>query len=422
MPEKDLASWNSVIATYSAVPDVGHEALVLFKEMVFSGVRADNITLVILLSACVHIAGMEYGRGIHGYVIKVGVGCGLNLRNALLSMYAKGGEIDSASRVFHEMAGERDVVSHTIVINGFVELGLVDEARKIFNELVVKDSVAWNSMINGYVKVSRPKEALELFKEMDKDMASPDENTIVSVLSACASLSDLQLGRLVHRYILQRSIKQDVFVGTALINMYAKCGSLEEALLAFYKMEHKDVFAWTAAITGLAGYGHGKEALSLFKNMENESIKLNEATFVSVLMACSRSGLVEEGCILFGRMVGFYKIQPTIEHFGCLVDLLSRAGLLVQAEKFIESMPTEERLVAYKTLLSATISYSRIDLGEQVATKLINLKPCSHEVYILLSNFYASAGQWDKVTEMRKFMKNMDKRKEVGISFVEAKA
>ncbi|KAF9589787.1 hypothetical protein IFM89_028722 [Coptis chinensis] len=393
MPEKDLASWNSVIATYSAVPDVGHEALVLFKEMVFSGVRADNITLVILFSACVHIGGMEYGRGIHGYVIKVGVGCGLNLRNALLSMYAKGGEIDSASQVFHEMAGERDVVSHTIVINGFVELGLVDEARKIFNELVVKDSAAWNSMINGYVKVSRPKEALELFKEMDKDMASPDENTIVSVLSACASLSDLQLvwefGRGSARFLQ---------------NGTQRC------------------FAWTAAITGLAGYGHGKEALSLFKNMENESIKLNEATFVSVLMACSRSGLVEEGCILFGRMVGFYKIQPTIEHFGCLVDLFSRAGLLVQAEKFIESMPTEERLVAYKTLLSATISYSRIDLGEQVATKLINLKPCSHEVYILLSNFYASAGQWDKVTEMRKFMKNLDKRKEVGISFVEAKA
>ncbi|KAF5189544.1 Pentatricopeptide repeat-containing protein [Thalictrum thalictroides] len=421
MPNKDLVSWNSIIASYSASPEFRYEVFLLFKGMVVNGLRVDGITLAILLSACALVGKIEYGRTTHGYVIKLGIRCGLNVRNALLSMYAKGGCMDTAYRLFCEMAEERDTVSHTIMINGFVELGLVDDARKVFNQMVVKDLVAWNSMINGYAKVKRPKEALKLFAEIDMEKLSPDENTIVSVLLACASLSDLKHGRLAHRYILQRNINRDVVVGTALVNMYAKCGSLEDAMVTFYKMDYKDVFAWTAAITGLADYGYGKEAMALFIKMENELLKPNEATFVSVLIACSRSGLVEEGCFLFDRMVGHYRIKPTVEHFGCLIDLLSRVGLLFQAEKFIESMPPEEKLVGYKTLLSATINYSDINFGEKVAQKLFDLKPRDHGVYILISNFYALKGHWDKVTEMRNITKDMDMRKKVGTSIVSAK-
>ncbi|PIA37820.1 hypothetical protein AQUCO_03000390v1 [Aquilegia coerulea] len=420
MSNKDLVSWNSVIASYTASPEFQCEVFFLFKGMLVNGVGVDGITLAILLSACALVGRIEYGRATHGYVIKLGIRCGLNMRNALLSMYAKGGCMDTANRLFCEMAGERDTVSHTIMINGFMELGLVDDACKVFNQMVVKDLVAWNSMINGYVKVKRPKEALKLFEEMDKEKLNPDENTIVSVLLACASLSDLKHGRLAHRYILQRNINRDVVVGTALVNMYAKCGSLEEAMVTFYKMDCKDVYAWTAAITGVADHGYGKEAMALFVKMENELLKPNEATFVSVLMACSRSGLVEEGCFLFDRMVEHYKIKPTVEHFGCLIDLLSRAGSLFQAEKFIECMPPEEKLVGYKTLLGATINYSDIDLGEKVAQKLIDLKPRSHGVYIMVSNFYALKGRWDKVIETRNIMKDMDMRKTVGISIVSA--
>ncbi|KAF8408731.1 hypothetical protein HHK36_004799 [Tetracentron sinense] len=419
MPQRDLVSWNSVLATSIASPGLWVEALMLFKEMVFDNVGADDITMIILLSVCTQVEGIEYGRTIHGYVIKLGIRCTLNLENALLGMYAKGGDMGMALGLFFEMGERRDVVSYTILINGYVELGLVDPAREFFDQIVFKDLVTWNSMIHGYVKAKHPKEALELFKEMEIKMVKPDETTIVSVLAACANLSDLRYGRLVHRFILQRNIRLDVFLGTALIDMYCKCGSLEDAMAIFYGMDYRDVFAWTALITGFANYGQGNEALSLFKQMEKQGMVPNEATFVSVLMACSRSGMVKAGLYLFKRMVGFYKIKPKIEHFGCLADLLSRAGLLYEADDFIRTMPAEERLVAYKTLLSACINHFDFDLGKTVAKELMKLGPQSHRVYILLSNFYALAGQWAEVVEIRKLMKVFDMRKEVGISSIE---
>ncbi|KAL5731502.1 hypothetical protein ACHQM5_004223 [Ranunculus cassubicifolius] len=423
MSSRDLVSWNSVMACYGLYANLWDELLLLFKEMVESGVGADEITLVMVLSACSHVGRIVYGRVTHGYVVKVGVGCGLNVRNALLNMYAKCSCIDEVTRLFYKAQGqgEIDVVSQTIMINGFVEVGLVDEARKVFDQMVVKDLFAWNSMINGYAKVKRPEDAIRLFEEMDKNMENPDENTLVSVLTACAAMSNLRLGRLVHRYILRRRINRDVVLGTALVNMYAKCGCLEEAMATFFKMEYKDVFAWTAAITSLSYHGHGLEALNMLKQMENESVKPNEATFVSVLMACSRSGLVKEGCLLFDRMVGFYNIQPTVEHFGCLVDLLSRAGSLFVAEKMIEKMAPEVKIVGYKALLSAAMNYHDINVGEKVVKKLINLKPQSPEVLILVSNFYAIADHWDKVAEIRKKMKDMYMIKEIGSSSVDEK-
>ncbi|OVA05125.1 Pentatricopeptide repeat [Macleaya cordata] len=422
MYHRDLVSWNSVLGVYSSCPDLWVEALVLFKRMLYVGVEADAVTIIILLSACGLVReGIEYGRAIHAYVMKVGIGFSLNLENSLLSLYSKGGDMNTAIRLFNEMMGQRDVASCTILINGYVGLGLVDQAREIFDRMDVKDHVSWNSMINGYVKANQPKEALELFKEMEMDDVSPDEKTVVSLLSACACLSELRLGRLVHNFIIERNIRFDVFVGTALVNMYAKCGSLEEAMVTFHKLDYKDVFTWTTAVTALANYGRGNEALMLFREMQKEGIEPNEATFVAVLTACSQSGLVEEGCELFNSMHRLFSIQPRIEHFGCLVDLLSRAGLLSHAEKFVRTMPVDEKIIAYKTILSACISYFDIELGENVAKEMIKLRPQSHGVYVLLSNFYALANQWDKVVEMRRIMKESSMRKEIGISFIDIK-
>nr|DAD42851.1 TPA_asm: hypothetical protein HUJ06_001081 [Nelumbo nucifera] len=420
MPQRDLASWNSVLSSYSASPNSWFEALVLFKTMVVNGIGVDGITLAVVLSGCTKVGDTRCGRSIHGYLIKLGIRRNLKLENAVLGMYAKGCDMDSAIQLFHEMVDRRDVASHTILINGYTELGLIDLARCIFDQMPVKDLISWNSMIHGYVKAKRPKDALELFEKMEKEFVTPDETTIVSVLSACSSLSELQLGRLVHhRFIMQRNIRIDVFVGTALIDMYAKCGSLEEAVKAFYKMEHKDIFTWTALITGFASYGLGHKALRLFEQMEKEGIEPNETTFVAALTACSRSGLLEEGLLLFGRMVEIYKIQPKIEHFYCLIDLLSRGGLLYQAEEFIEAMATEDRVIAYKTLLSSCMIYSDISLGEKIAEQLVKLGSQNHEVYVLLANFYALTGKWNKAVEIRSSMKEFDMRKKAGISFIQ---
>ncbi|KAL5977267.1 hypothetical protein ACLOJK_021611 [Asimina triloba] len=421
MPQKDVATWNSILAAYFTSHSSQHEALVLFRGLVIDGLEIDEITLLVLLSASLHLGRPGYGRTIHVYIVKKGFSHILKLNNALLGFYAKSGDADAAFGLFAEM-GSKDVVSNTIVINLYAELNLVDAAREIFDGIPSKDVVLWNSMIDGYVKVKRPEEALELFQTMQMETVRPDEITVMSVLSACCSLYNLQFGKWVHQLIHQRNIRIDAFVGTALVDMYAKCGSLDDAVHTFHQMQYKDNFAWTAIIAGLANYGLGKEALSFFSQMQEEGIEPNEATFVAVLTACSHSGLIDEGCNWFDQMVEVYKIAPKIEHLGCMIDLLSRAGLLCKAEVLIGMIKAEDRMIGYKILLSACIRDADIGVGEKVAKKLMELEPQNQGVYVLLSNFYAFVGQWDNVAETRRIMKELNLNKVAGISFVEGKA
>ncbi|KAK3188735.1 hypothetical protein Dsin_028296 [Dipteronia sinensis] len=283
MPYRDIASWNTFLGIYNNNPDFGiQNLLVLFKRLMCEEIKADKITLVILLSACAREEELDCGRALNSFVTKVGLECNLNLENALLEMYTKCGVMDAALTLFNQMVSRRDIVSYTILINGYVEMGSVDLAREIFDNILIKDSVLWGSMMHAYIKAKQPKAALELFKKMvDDGVMIPDENIMVSAISACASLSDLQFGRLVHHFILENNISQDVFVKTALIDMYSKCGSLEDALVTFYKMDDKDVFTWTTMIEGLAKSGLGDKALHLFNQMERQGVMPNEATFVS---------------------------------------------------------------------------------------------------------------------------------------------
>ncbi|XP_002523172.3 putative pentatricopeptide repeat-containing protein At3g15930 [Ricinus communis] len=424
MYERDITSWNTFMGASYASSNSVIDLMDLFKRLISEGVGADKITLVILFSAFAQAQcdeSLEYGTAVHSCAIKMGLVSMLNVSNALLNMYTKYRQMDAASRVFDEMGSKKDVVSHAILINGYVEKGLIDLASDIFYQIFDKDLVLWNVMLHGYIKAKRPIDALELFKKMDNEGLIPDENTMVGILAACASLSDLQYGRVVHMFINRNDIKQDIFVKTALIDMYFKCGSPEEALVTFYKMEYKDVFTWTAVIEGLANNGYGNVALNLFKQMEEQGIQPNEATFVSALTSCRHSGLVKEGCQMFRKMVEVYKLQPRFEHFGCLIDVLSRAGLLAQAYEFVKLLRPEERLAAYKIVLSACIKYLEFDVGEKAALEMAELSPQSCEMHILLSNFYALAGQWERVAKTRRTMKRLNTRKEPGISSGEPK-
>ncbi|KAL8108504.1 putative pentatricopeptide repeat-containing protein At3g15930 [Apium graveolens] len=419
MCERDVTSWNTILGCYGGKTSLGTEMMSLFGSMVREGVRADRITMVILLTVCGQIRGLEFGRLIHGYVVKMGMQYELNIENALLDIYAKCGQMDALLKKFNDMYGTRDIVSYTVLINSYIETGRIDMAREIFDDMPEKDIVLWNSMIHGYVKEKRPQEALELLVHMENESVRPDENTIVSLLTACSSLSNLRYGRHIHRTVLRNNIKQDVFVETALINMYFKCGGIADAMIIFFKMKYKDVFTWTTTIEGLARSGFETQALKLFHQMERQGTRPNEATFVSTLTACRQAGLVDDGCRLFKWMIEVYGIQPSIEHFTSLVELLSKAGLLHQAEEFISFIVPKERLIAYKTLLSACMSYSEINLGLRIANKLLQLGSASHEVYVLLSNFYAEAGLWYKVEETRKVMKELNTRKQTGVSYIE---
>ncbi|KAL7211253.1 hypothetical protein ACSBR2_014186 [Camellia fascicularis] len=271
MSQRDLTSWNSILGTYNSNSVLRIEALVLFKEMICDGVGVDAITLVIILSALTEVRWVEYGSEVHGYMIKVGFFSKLNLENALLGMYVKFGKMNPAMRLFDEMSGRRDVVSYTILINRYVDMGFIDFARDIFDQMVDKDVVLWNSMIHGYVESKRPSEALELFKKMENETVKPDETTLVSVLVACAILSNLQYGRLVHRLILRNDMRHDVLVGIALIDMYCKCGSLDEAMVTFYKMVDRDEAMVTFSVFGnsnLYSLEHLQPFTSLFTKSE----------------------------------------------------------------------------------------------------------------------------------------------------------
>ncbi|XP_073008486.1 pentatricopeptide repeat-containing protein At2g22410, mitochondrial-like [Typha latifolia] len=416
MTQRDLTTWNSILKAYICTPGFCREVYVLFREMRHDNIAADEITLVTLLSGCERTE-FYHGRILHACVLKHGFLLVGKVGNLMMDIYAGRGDMAAAFRLFLEMK-VRDIASHTILINGYMKMGSLDTARAIFDGMCFKDLVVWNSMVNGYVKAERLKEAFEIFKQMEAEMVTPDEITMISLLSACGRLTDLQLGRSVHQFIRRHCIKEDMFLGTALVDMYAKCGSLMDATLTFYKMDVKDVYTWTALISGFAKHGDGQEALRLFTQMRKEGVTPTEATFVSVLVACSHAGLVDEGRHWFDEMVGVYKIQPNIEHLACSVDLLSRAGLLCEAKELIRKIPIQERVIPCKTLLGACVSYGDTKIGEKVANELIEMDTKSHGVYVLLSNFYAFANRWDDVEKMRKIIRRMDIRKEAGTSNV----
>lgn len=417
MPERDIVSWNTLLGLYNNCKKSCARVLILFKRLICEDTRPDRITFVIVLSACARQVEIDCGRAVHCFVTKLGLECSINLENALLEMYTKSGDMDTALSLFNRMVSRRDALSCTIIMNGYVEMGLIDLARKIFDSVLVKDSVMWGAMIHGYVKAKRPEEALELFELMIGTGMVPDEKFMVGAISACASLSNVEFGRQVHQFINGNNICQDMFVKTALIDMYCKCGSLEEALIIFYKMsDEKDVFVWTTMIEGLANSGQGNRALGLFKQMQRQGVMPNEATFVSVLTACTHSGLITEGCQLFRAMATVYKIEPKIEHFGCLIDLLSRSGSLNPAEEFVEIMPCVDKLIAYKTLLSACVKYSEHNLGKRIANEIMKINTQDSATFVLLSNFYALTGQWSEANQLRRNMKQFDTNKKPGIS------
>lgn len=291
----------------------------------------------------------------------------------------------------------------------------------MFEGMVERNLVTWNSIINGFAINGRPNEALTLFREMSLEDrgVKPDGFTMVSLLCACAELGALALGRRAHLYLVKVGLYGNVHVENALIDLYAKCGSIEEAYRVFNEMASKTVVSWTSLIVGLAVNGFGEEALELFSAMEREMLVPTEITLVGVLYACSHCGLVDEGFRFFNRMKDEYSIAPKIEHYGCMVDLLGRAGLVEQAHDYIMNMPLEPNAIMWRTLLGACAMHKRLDLGNVAWARLVELDPGHSGDYVLLSNLYAAVGQWGEVHRLRRSMLKGGVKKMPGHSLVE---
>ncbi|XP_078438361.1 pentatricopeptide repeat-containing protein At5g66520-like [Wolffia australiana] len=389
-PPLNAFAWNSMIRGLAHGPSPA-EALNLFKDMLANGCSPNNYTFPFVLTACSNSSDFTpLGSAVHGSLLRRGF-------------------------------EDSDAYIQTALVNFYANSGSIDIARKLFDRLLERDVALWNSLIKGYVRCCRFSEALRVFRRMldHGNGIKCDEITMVSVVSACAHLMALDLGKWIHSYVGKNRMKMTINLGTALINMYAKCGEIHAALSLFDEMPERDVRMWSVMIGALAVHGHAREALRLFSEMEAAGMAPDSVTFTGVLSACSHGGLVEEGVQILRKMEATYGIAPTIEHYGCAVDLLGRAGKLDRAREMMKKMPMEPDVVIWGGLLMACRAHRNVELGELAATEMLRLDPGNAGALVFLSNSYATADRWDKVEETRRRMKDKGIKKPPGSSSIE---
>ncbi|XP_043691434.1 pentatricopeptide repeat-containing protein At2g36730-like isoform X1 [Telopea speciosissima] len=381
-----LFAWNVIIREYSKSP-YPIEAVKLFSELRRLGIRSDNFTFPFVLKACGRCSMLREGETVHSLIFKAGFTVDKYVRNTLLRMYAACNEIGLSMRVFDEMT-ERDVVS-------------------------------WSSMIAGCVACNSSLKALRVFQQMKMANVEPNSVTLVSLLSVCTCLGNVSTGKSIHSHIVVNNIGLDVALGTALLEMYSKCGYIERALLVFRYMNEKNLQSWTVMITALADHGRGKDAIALFTQMEEIGLKLDSVSFSGILCACSHLGLVDEGRKYFDRMVSVYKIRPTMEHFGCMVDLYGRAGMVEEAYDIIKNMPMKPNTIILRSYIGSCRNHGQVLLDESFSKFLLEVEPDLGSNYVLAANVSAVTGHWDDVANLRVTMKEKGLKKVPGCSWVE---
>lgn len=421
--EPNAVSWNGMIAGFNRSGCL-LEAVLVFRKMHLLGFEPDGTSVSSVLSAVGDLEDFEMGVQVHGYVIKQGLVLDKWVFSALIDMYGKCSCASEMSRVFDEMV-ELDVGACNALITGFSRNGLTDEALSMFEKLKGEGAelnvVSWTSMIACCSQHGKDLEALELFKEMQSAGVQPNAVTIPCLLPACGNIAALMHGKAAHGFSIRRGICDDVYVGSALIDMYANCGRVEAARRCFDGMPNRNLVCWNAMLGGYAMHGKAAEVLEVFRLMERSKQKPDFITFTSILSACSHSGLTDEGRYYFRSMSREYGIEARVEHYACLVTLLGRAGMLDEAYSIIKKMPFKPDACVWGALLSSCRVHHNMRLGEVAANELFQLEPDNPGNYILLSNIYASKSKWHEVDKVRDMMNSMGLRKNPGCSWIEVK-
>ncbi|KAH7567094.1 hypothetical protein JRO89_XS07G0016100 [Xanthoceras sorbifolium] len=421
LPQPDVVTFSALIAGYARQGCVD-DAKKLFREMENSGFKPDGCSISSVLSAVGDLECLNIGLQVHDYVIKQGLQQDKCVASSLIDMYGKcAGAIDM-SKVFAEMDG-LDIGACNALVTGLSRNGLVDKALEMFRQFqdegMELNIVSWTSMIAGCSQNGISIQALDLFREMQDVGLRPNNVTIPCLLPACGSIAALMHGKAVHCYSIRSGISNDIFVSSALIDMYAKCGRIQVSRLLFDKMPSKNSVCWNAIMGGYAMHGKAKEAMEIFHLMQSNGQKPDFISFTCVLSACSQAGLTEEGCKYFDSMSKDYGIEARMEHYACMVTLLGRAGRLEEAYKMIGQMPFEPDACIWGALLSSCRVHNNVSLGEAAARKLFELEPTNCGNYTLLSNIYASKSMWTEVDAVRATMKAMGLRKDPGRSWIE---
>ncbi|KAL2941019.1 hypothetical protein RDABS01_029369 [Bienertia sinuspersici] len=443
-------SWTTIIRGYCDAKKP-EKAIQIYRVMRSKGVEENRFTFLFVLKAYAMKLRHTEGKLIHVKVLKMGFDCDAFINNALLNLYSKCQDIRSARKLFDEMPvsnvvncntlisacfnsgdlenarklfdemPDRNVDSWNAVIAGYCKLGHADVARTLFDEMEQRDLVSWASMISGYIQCGFTAKALELFKEMQILGIKPDIMTITSALSACAQIGALDMGKWIHAHVIRHKLATDIHLGTALVDMYAKCGSIGVAMQLFRSMEYKNVCTWNAVLSGLSNHGHGLSALELFREMENLGVVPNDATFVAVLSACSHVGAIEEGRRQLNRMEPEFKLTPKIEHYGCMVDILGRGGLVKEAKDLIRNMPMKPNIVILGAFLNACRIHGYMDVDDDnLMRHLCHLTSEDGGACVLLSNIFAANSEWGSVEGLRKKIKeSIPEKKTAGCSSIE---
>ncbi|OUZ99358.1 Pentatricopeptide repeat [Macleaya cordata] len=427
--EPNCFSFNTIIRAFSETNDQLIESLIIFNQMLYNEyVQPNNFTFPSVLKTCAKMGRIEEGKQVHGQIIKRGLGLDLDefIVSNLVRMYLICGVMNDARKLFDKSAvrssdlvGDGNVVLWNVMIDGYIRIGNFAAARELFDLMPKRSVVSWNGMIAGYAQNEFFREALEIFRKMQLENVSPNYVTLVSVLPAISRLGALELGKWVHLYAEKHKIEVDDVLGSALIDMYSKCGSIEKAIQVFERLPRRNAVTWNAIIGGLAMHGQAKDALDYFIKMEQGGVRPTDVCYISVLSACSHAGLVDKGRSYFEQMVRVVGLKPRIEHYGCMVDLLGRAGLLEEAEEIILNMPIKPDDVIWKALLGACKMHGNVEMGKRVAKRLMELAPSDSGSYVALSNLFASLGDWEGVAEVRLMMKEKDVRKDPGCSWIE---
>ncbi|KAI3498497.1 hypothetical protein L1887_34272 [Cichorium endivia] len=386
MLERNMHSWNIMISA-SVQNSMHNDALNVFHELLNSGMAPDHYTFPPALKACAGIGDVSLGMLLHCMEIKLGFENYLVVGSSVLDFYSKCGNLN--------------------------------DARIIFTGLPLKDSVAWNSMISGLSKAGLLLESLDCFRNMLENRTKMDSMTIPTLLNTCAKLGDITNGKEVHGQVLKNTILyNDTAIGNSLIDFYSKCGCLYDAETIFYNMKNLNLVTWTTMISCYGLHGYGEKALCLFEKMKESGFKPNNVTLTGILASCSHSGLINQGKNIFNSITSLYKFEPSVEHYACMVDLLSRFGCFKEALGLIDSMKTVPPPSVWGALLAGSLVHRNIEIGEMAAYCLFEMEPKNASNYIALCSLYDSCGMWSDGSRVRLKMRRLRLGKTPGCSWI----
>ncbi|KAF8015988.1 hypothetical protein BT93_H1516 [Corymbia citriodora subsp. variegata] len=480
MPDRGIVAWTTLISGFAKRVDGCEKALELFRWLRETNEAAPNeFTFDCVLRTCGRLKAQSLGRVVHGLVVKSGYECDQSVGSAIIEFYCESEAINEAMKVYEKMSQPSLNASNSL-IGGLILAGRIEDAELIFSGLTInpiscnlmikgyamndrvadskslfekmpmktlismntmismycrtgeiekalelfeevkgeRNSVTWNSMISGYIQNSMQEEAFKLYETMRRSAIHRTRSTFSALLHACSSLGSLQLGQQLQAQLLKASFESNVYVGTSLIDMYSRCGCIDDARVSFASISSPNVAAWTALINGYAHHRLGSEAILLFEQMLQQGVKPNAATFVGILAACGHSGLVDKGLNFF-HMMKDYALKPNLEHYACVVDLLGRSGYLKEAEEFIKEMPIEADGVIWGALLSSCWFSGDVEMGERAAEKMFSVDPKTVSAHVILSNIYALSGRWKEKRKVRKHLRGLEVKKDPGRSWIE---